>query len=55
MIHKTAIIDPKAKIASNVQIGPYCVIGPNVEIDENTIIHSHVNISDAIHRDIWVD
>jgi len=24
MIHKTAIIDPKAKIASNVEIGPYC-------------------------------
>ena len=45
MIHKTAIIDPKAKIASNVEIGPYCIIGPNVEIDENTIIHSHVNIS----------
>ena len=45
MIHKTAIIDPKAKIASNVEIGPYCVIGPNVEIGENTIIHSHVNIS----------
>jgi UDP-N-acetylglucosamine acyltransferase len=45
MIHKTSIIDPKAKIASNVEIGPYCVIGPNVEIDENTIIQSHVNIS----------
>ena len=45
MIHKTAIIDPSAKIASNVEIGPFCVIGPNVEIDENTIIHSHVNIS----------
>jgi UDP-N-acetylglucosamine acyltransferase len=45
MIHKTAIIDPKAKIASNVEIGPYCVIGPNVEIGENTIIQSHVNIS----------
>ena len=45
MIHKTAIIDSKAKIASNVEIGPYCVIGPNVEISENTIIHSHVNIS----------
>ena len=28
MIHKTAIIDPKAKIASNVEIGPYSVIGP---------------------------
>ena len=45
MIHNTAIIDPKAKIASNVNIGAYSVIGPNVEIDENTIVHSHVNIS----------
>ena len=45
MIHKTAIIDPKAKISSNVNIGPYVVIGPNVEINENTIIYSHVNIS----------
>ena len=45
MIHKTAIIDPKAKISSNVTIGAYSIIGPNVEIDENTIIHSHVSIS----------
>ena len=45
MIHKTSIIDSKAKIADNVEIGPYCVIGPKVEIKENTIIHSHVNIS----------
>ncbi len=45
MIHKTAIIDPKAKIASNVEIGPYCIIGPDVEIGDNTIIESHVNIS----------
>ena len=45
MIHKTAIIDPKAKISSNVVIGAYSVIGPNVEIDENTIIYPHVSIS----------
>ena len=45
MIHETAIIDTKAKIASNVSIGPYSVIGPDVEIGENTVIHSHVNIS----------
>ena len=45
MIHKTAIIDPKAKLYNNVQVGPYCVIGSNVEIGENTIIQSHVNIS----------
>jgi len=45
MIHKTAIVDTKAKIGKNVQIGPYSFIGPNVEIGENTIIQSHVNIS----------
>ena len=44
MIHKTAIIDPKAKISSNVKIGPYSIIGPNVEIGEKTIIQSHVSI-----------
>ena len=45
MIHKTAIIDPKAKISANVNIGPYSIIGPNVEIGEDTDINSHVSIA----------
>ena len=45
MIHKTAIIHSKAKISSSVKIGAYTIIGPDVEIYDNTIIHSHVNIS----------
>ena len=45
MIHKTALIHPKAKISENVKIGPYSVIGPNVEIGEGTVIQSHVNIT----------
>ena len=45
MIHKTAIIDSKAKISSEVNIGAYSIIGPNVEIDENTEIQSHVSIA----------
>ena len=44
MIHKTAIVDVKAKVSSSVEIGPYSVIGPDVEIGENVKIHSHVNI-----------
>ena len=44
MIHKTAIIDTKAKINSNVSVGAYTVIGPNVEIGENSIVQSHVSI-----------
>ena len=45
MIHKTALIDSKAKISKNVTIGPYSVIGPNVEIGEGTVVQSHVNIT----------
>ena len=45
MIHKTAIIDSKAKISQSVDIGPYSIIGPNVEIEEGSNIQSHVNIS----------
>ena len=45
MIDKTAIIHSKAKISKNVKIGAYTVIGPNVEIEEDTEIRSHVNIT----------
>jgi len=45
MIHKTSIIDPKAKISKDAIIGPYTVIGPNVEINEKVEIFSHVNIN----------
>ena len=44
MIHKTAIVDINAKIADNVEIGPYSIIGPEVEIGSGTVVHSHVNI-----------
>ena len=43
-IHPTAIIDPQAEVASNVEIGAYSLIGPNVKIGEGTKIHSHVVI-----------
>jgi UDP-N-acetylglucosamine acyltransferase len=45
MIHKTALIDSKAKISKNVKIGAYSVIGPYVQIDQGTEIQSHVNIT----------
>ena len=44
MIHHTAIIDSKAKLHNNVKVGPYSVIGANVEIYENTEVQSHVSI-----------
>ena len=44
MIHKTAIVDSKTKISDDVIVGPYSVIGPNVEIGKGTKIQSHVSI-----------
>ncbi len=44
MIHPSAIIHPDAKLASNVEVGPWTLIGPHVEIDEGSVIASHVVI-----------
>ena len=37
-------ISKKAKIHSSVKIGPYCVIGDNIEIDEDCVLHSHISL-----------
>lgn len=42
MIHPSAIVDPKAELASGVEIGPYSIIGPGVRIDSGTRIGPHV-------------
>lgn len=44
MISNLAVIDPSAKIAADVEIGPFTVIGPHVEIDSGTIIGPHAVI-----------
>lgn len=45
MIHSTAIISSTAKIAEDVQVGPYSIIGDDVEIGNGTRIESHVVIN----------
>ncbi len=44
MIHPTAIVDPKADLAPDVEIGPYSIIGPEVSIDAGTSVGAHVTI-----------
>ena len=44
MIHQTAIIDPKAEIGSDVEIGPYSIINKNVSVGSKTVIGPHVII-----------
>ena len=43
-IHPTAIVDSKAKIADDVIIGPFTIIGPNVEIGKRCIVKNNVTI-----------
>lgn len=45
MIHSSAVISDKAKIADDVEIGPYTVIGDGVEIASGTRIDSHVVVN----------
>jgi UDP-N-acetylglucosamine acyltransferase len=43
-IHSTAIVDNKAKIHPSCKIGPYCIIGTNVELGKGCHLVSHVVI-----------
>jgi len=42
--HSTAIIDPRARLAEDVSIGPYSVIGAEVEIGAGSSVGSHTTI-----------
>jgi UDP-N-acetylglucosamine acyltransferase len=42
MIDSRAIIDPSAKLAADVSVGPWSIVGPEVEIGPGTRIESHV-------------
>ena len=44
MIHPQAIIDPTAKLADDVSVGPFSIIGADVSIGQGTEIGPHVVI-----------
>ncbi len=41
-IHPTAVIDPQARIAGSAEIGPYCIVGAEVEIGARTRLMAHI-------------
>jgi len=44
MIHPQAIVDPSARLADDVSVGPWSFIGPDVQIGDGTVIEPHVVI-----------
>ena len=41
-IHATALVHPGARLAGDVEVGPYCVVGEHVEIGAGTRVGAHV-------------
>ena len=44
MIHSSSVIDRKAKIGTNVKIGPFCYICLKVQIKDNVELVSNVHV-----------
>lgn len=44
-IHPTAIIENGAKLGAEVRIGPYCVVGSEVELGDKVELVSHVAVA----------
>jgi UDP-N-acetylglucosamine acyltransferase len=44
IIHPSSLVDPKAELAADVEVGPFCRIGPNVKIGAGSKLLSHVVI-----------
>ncbi|MEO0453082.1 MAG: acyl-ACP--UDP-N-acetylglucosamine O-acyltransferase [Verrucomicrobiota bacterium] len=44
MIHPTAIISEGAKVADEVEIGPYCVISDGVELGSGSVLKNNVTL-----------
>lgn len=45
VIHELAVVDPAARLAEDVVVGPFCVVGPEVELGAGTVLKSHVNVA----------
>jgi len=44
LVADTACVDPRADLADDVEVGPYCVIGPDVAIGRGTRLIAHACI-----------
>lgn len=41
-VHPTSLVDPKARLAEDVVVGPFCLVSSDVEIGAGTILESNV-------------
>jgi UDP-N-acetylglucosamine acyltransferase len=44
-IHSTAAVDPRAQVAADAVVGPYCVVGPDAVLASGVKLLSHVVVT----------
>jgi UDP-3-O-[3-hydroxymyristoyl] glucosamine N-acyltransferase len=45
-VHATAVVDPTVVLGKNVSIGPGCYLGPQVQIEDDCVLHANVTVMD---------
>jgi UDP-N-acetylglucosamine acyltransferase len=43
-IHPSAIVDPAAKLGTDVVVGPYAFVGAGVQLGDGTVLHHHATV-----------
>ena len=44
-IHPQACLDEKARLGEDVRVGPFCVVGPDVELGDRCVLHNNVTVT----------
>ncbi len=44
-VHPLAVVDPRAQLAADVKVGPFCWVGPDVVLGAGTVLDSHVRVA----------
>lgn len=43
-IHPTAVVESSAQLGADVEIGPFCYVGPGVRLGDRTRLHHHASV-----------
>lgn len=48
-IHPTAIVDPRAELADDVEVGPWAYVGPDCRIGAGSVIQMRATLEEHVH------
>ena len=48
-IHPTAVVDPRARVAEDVSVGPLCTVGADAVVGPNVVLHPGVHLGSGVH------